>query len=374
MTTALGDKIKALIRTAGPISVTDFFALCLADPQYGYYQTREPFGSAGDFVTAPEISQVFGEMLGVFIVNAWQRHGAPANVRLVEIGPGRGTMMADMLRVVARLAPPLFETVGVHLVETSPRLQQVQKTTLEAYAGKVNWHTGFDELPDGFTLIAANELFDAIPIRQFVKTPTGFRERMVGLGPDGELAFAVGVATLDPELLPQSPRPEPDGTIFEIAPARQAVMLTICDRLVRFGGSAVVIDYGHMISGFGDTLQAVHAHQYDPPLAHPGAADLTSHVDFENLAATASAAGAYVNGCLRQGDFLLGLGIEERASSLGRGKDIQTQQEIVEAVSRLVGAGVGRMGELFKVLAVSGAPIHLEPFRPVSRPVTRTVA
>ncbi|MGV8938876.1 MAG: class I SAM-dependent methyltransferase [Allorhizobium sp.] len=374
MTTALGDKIKDLIRTAGPISVTDYFALCLADPQYGYYQTREPFGTTGDFVTAPEVSQVFGEMLGIFMVNAWQRHGTPDTVRLVEVGPGRGTMMADMLRVAARLAPPLFDSVSVHLVETSPRLQQVQKATLETFDGKIAWHTSFDEVPDGFTLIAANELFDAIPIRQFVKTPTGFRERMVGLDADDGLAFTLGIATLDPAMLPKSARPEPDGTIFELAPARQAVMQTISERLVRFGGSALIIDYGHMVSGFGDTLQAVHAHQYDPPLAHPGMADLTSHVDFENLAATASAAGAYVNGCLRQGDFLLGLGIEDRASRLGRGKDIATQQEIVGALERLVGAGVGRMGELFKVLAISGAPIHLEPFRPVNRPVSRTVA
>ena len=374
MTTPLGEKIKGLVRTTGPISVAEYFALCLSDPQHGYYQTREPFGSGGDFVTAPEISQIFGEMLGVFVVNAWQRHGSPALVRLVEIGPGRGTMMADMLRVIGRVAPALYDAATLHLVETSARLRQVQQATLSAHAAKISWHDDLAQVPDGFTLLSANELFDAIPIRQFVKTADGFRERMIGLDDDGELAFTVGVAGLDTALMPPTANSERHGAIFEAAPARQAVMLSICERLMRFGGSAVMIDYGHMVSGFGDTLQAVYAHEYDPPLAHPGMADLTSHVDFENLAATAAGAGVFVNGCIRQGDFLVGLGIEERAARLGRGKSLTAQQDIIDAVERLAGAGVGRMGELFKVLAISGTPVQLEPFRPVTRPVSRPVA
>jgi SAM-dependent MidA family methyltransferase len=264
MTTALGEKIKAIIQANGPITVTDFFSLCLADPEHGYYRTREPFGRSGDFVTAPEVSQLFGEMIGVFIVHAWQRHGTPAAVRLVEIGPGRGTMMADMLRVVARLAPPLFENMTVHLVETSDRLREVQQATLAQYDGKIAWHQGFDEVPPGFTLIAANELFDAIPIRQFVKTPTGFRERMVGLDADNELAFGPGIAGIDPDLLPEPAHNVPAGTLFEISPARQSVMIAICERLKAFGGTALAIDYGHFVTGFGDTLQAVRMHEFDP--------------------------------------------------------------------------------------------------------------
>ena len=363
MTTALTEKIKSLILAGGPMSVTDYFALCLADPQHGYYKTRNPFGRAGDFVTAPEISQLFGEMVGIFLVVAWQRHGEPLDARIVEIGPGRGTMMADMLRVIARLAPRLYETASIHLVETSPALQEVQRQTLSAHGDRIAWHSSFDEVPEGFTLIAANELFDAIPIRQFVKTPTGFRERMVGLDADGELCFAAGVATLDPALLPPRQIAPHDGEIFEIAPARQAVMTTLCDRLLKCHGTALIIDYGHMVSGFGDTLQAVLAHEYDPPLAHPGMADLTSHVDFENLARTALAAGVHVNGCMYQGDFLIGLGIEDRAASLGRGKDEKTQGEIVKAVERLAGAGEGRMGELFKVMAISSPAVALPPFK-----------
>lgn len=364
MTTALGQKIKALIRASGPVSVTDYFALCLADPEHGYYKTREPFGRGGDFVTAPEVSQLFGEMIGIFMVHAWQRHGEPDAVRLAEIGPGRGTMMLDMLRVIARLAPKLSENLSTHLVETSPRLQEIQRETLAEHGARIHWHQSFDELPAGFTLLAANELFDAIPIRQFVKTAAGFRERMIGLDADDDLVFKTGIAMLDPSLLPPG-APPPDGTIFEFAPARQAVMETICQRLHLYGGTALIVDYGHMTSGYGDTLQAVRAHKYDPPLANPGLADLTSHVDFEHLARTALSSGAHLNGCMYQGDFLLGMGLEQRASSLGRGRGDDVQRGILEAVERLAGAGEGRMGELFKVLAVSSPAVRLEPFRPV---------
>lgn len=364
MSTPLASKIKALIRTNGPISVTDYFSLCLADPEHGYYRTREPFGAEGDFVTAPEISQLFGEMLGVFMVNAWQQHGAPADVRFVEIGPGRGTMMADMIRVVARLAPKLLGAATFHLVETSPRLREIQRETLADRAGCATWHDSFDEVPEGFTLLTANELFDAIPIRQFVRTPTGFRERMVGIDADGELTFAAGVAGIDPTLLPESHRSQPTGAIFEIAPAREAVMAAICERLRLKGGTALVIDYGHVATGFGDTLQAVLRHAFDPPLAHPGEADLTSHVDFERLASVARDSGLRVHGPLHQGDFLMGLGLADRAAALGRGRSEDLQRQIVADVERLAGSGAGNMGDLFKVLAVSGAPVALAPFRP----------
>ncbi|MCF3640736.1 class I SAM-dependent methyltransferase [Rhizobium sp. TRM95111] len=363
MPTALARKIKTLIRTGGPISVTDYFALCLADPEHGYYRTRDPFGRAGDFVTAPEVSQLFGEMLGVFLVQAWQKHRGPHPVRIVEIGPGRGTMMADMLRVVARLAPDLLDAASVHLVETSPKLREVQRQTLGTFTERLSWHDGFDDIPPGFLLLAANELFDAIPIRQFVKTQAGFRERMVGLDAQDDLAFAAGVAGIDPALLPETHVNAPVGTIFEIAPAREAVMQTICERLAHQGGTALVVDYGHFVTGFGDTLQAVLKHDFDPPLAHPGEADLTSHVDFARLALTAADCGVHVHGILHQGDFLMGLGLADRAAALGRNRDADMQAQIVADVQRLAGSGAGRMGDLFKVMAVSSEAIALAPFR-----------
>ncbi|MCB1447920.1 MAG: class I SAM-dependent methyltransferase [Rhizobiaceae bacterium] len=363
MTTPLAGKIRAIIAAHGPISVTDYFALCLADPEYGYYRTRDPFGRGGDFVTAPEISQLFGEMVGVFLVHAWERHLRPQNhVRIAEIGPGRGTMMADMLRTIRKLAPDLYAAASVHLVETSPALRAVQEKTLGEHAGKVAWHDGFDEVPPGFLLLAANEFFDAVPIRQFVKTKAGFRERLVGLGRDGDLTFLAGAGGLDPALLPPGHAAQPPGSIVEVAPARAAIMQMICDRLFQGGGTAVVIDYGHLEAGFGDTLQAVLKHRFDPPLAHPGEADLTSHVDFETLADVARARSVSVSGMGTQGEFLLGLGLLERAGALGRGRSEREQADIRAAVERLAGDGPGRMGELFKVLAVSSPAVALAPF------------
>ncbi len=364
MTTPLGEKIKTLIKHNGPLSVTDYFALCLADPDYGYYKTREPFGTKGDFTTAPEISQLFGEMIGVFMVQAWHALGTPASFHLAEIGPGRGTMMADMLRVIGKLSPEMYDAATVHLVETSPRLRKVQAETLSEHRTRISWHDAFDGIPDGLLLLAANELFDAIPIRQFVKTETGFRERMVGLDHNDELTFVAGIASIDPNFLPAPAATRPLGTIIETAPARVAVMQALCTRLAEGGGVALAIDYGHLKSGFGDTLQAIHVHRFDPPLAHPGIADLTSHVNFEELADVAQKAGIQSIGLMEQGDFLLGMGITERAAALGRGQNEGTQMELQQAVARLVGNAEGQMGALFKVMCVSNPPMALAPFVP----------
>ncbi len=364
MTTPLAEKIKAIIRVSGPISVTDYFALCLADPEYGYYKTRDPFGRGGDFVTAPEVSQLFGEMIGIFLVHAWQQHLMPRRaVRIAEIGPGRGTMMADILRVVDRLAPDLYEIATVHLIETSPTLTGIQAETLAHHRDSIHWHQTFDAIPEGFLLLVGNEFFDAVPIRQFVRTSHGFRERLVGLDENDELAFAAGVTGVDSALLPHGHRDVPPGTIAEVAPARNAIMQAVCDRLFNTGGTALFIDYGHLEPGFGDTLQAMFRHAYDPPLANPGEADLTSHVDFAALADVAKARLVHVNGMMPQGDFLLALGIAERAGALGSGKSKEEQAEIRSAVERLVGNRTGEMGELFKVLAVSSSEIRLQPFQ-----------
>ncbi|MEW7006403.1 class I SAM-dependent methyltransferase [Lentilitoribacter sp. EG35] len=362
MPAPLEKKIRDLITQTGPISVADYFAICLADPEFGYYMTKDPFGVAGDFTTAPEISQLFGEMIGVYLVQSWQTQAPVGPIRIIEIGPGRGTLMADALRVIAKLAPSLLEQATVHMVETSPKLRKIQKETLANYEDKLSWHNSFEDVPGGFFLLLANELFDAIPLRQFIKTDVGFRERTVTVNASDELAFSVGVAGIDSDLLPSNHKDQPAGTVFEIAPARVNVMTAIATRLVKEGGSALVIDYGYLATGFGDTLQAIHKHEFDPPLANPGQADLTSHVDFEMLMRTAHAAGAHIHGVMYQGDFLVGLGLLQRAGMLGQDKDHETQQEIRSAVERLVGEGSGNMGELFKVLAMSGQEVKLAPF------------
>lgn len=364
MPAPLEKKIRDIIIQTGPVSVADYFAVCLADPEYGYYITKDPFGVAGDFTTAPEISQLFGEMIGIYLVQSWQTQAPDGPIRIIEIGPGRGTLIADALRVMEKIAPTLIEQATIHMVETSPKLSEIQKETLAKYDDKVSWHTSFEDVPSGFFLLVANELFDAIPLRQFVKTDLGFRERTITVNASDELVFSVGVAGIDTDLLPSSHKDQPTGTIFEIAPARVNVMTTIATRLAEEGGSALIIDYGYLATGFGDTLQAIHKHEFDPPLANPGKADLTSHVDFEMLLRTAHAAGAHIHGVMHQGDFLVGLGLLQRAGMLGQDKGHETQQDIRSAVERLVGDGPGNMGELFKVLAISGQSLKLAPFVP----------
>lgn len=356
---SLENRIRRLIETAGPLPVSDYMAMCLFDPAEGYYTTREPFGETGDFTTAPEISQMFGEMVGAWLVHAWRALGRPAPFALVEMGPGRGTLMRDIIRT-ARIDPSFLAAAQIHLVETSERLRGVQAETLAPHA--VKWHDDLSSLPALPMLFAANELFDAVPLRQFEQTPDGWRERRVGLDGDGNLAFVTGLPVSDPSLLPAGASAVPEGAVFEYAPAREAIAATLGERLATHGGAALVIDYGHLHSGFADTLQALRAHQFVSVFDEPGSADLTSHVDFEQLAKAAGSAGAFARPAMTQGDFLLALGLAQRAGALGHGKDEKTQAGIRAAAERLAGTGKAEMGGLFKVLCLTGAPLSLPPF------------
>ncbi len=357
--TPLEDRIRKLIRLNGPMSITDYFALCVGDPEHGYYSTRDPFGAAGDFTTAPEISQLFGEMIGLSLLLAWQARNRPRTVRLVEIGPGRGTLMTDVQRVLQSLAPDLAAAATAHLVETSERLRSIQQQTLKDAPIDCRWHADLDTVDDGFTLLFSNELFDAIPIRQFVKTDRGWRERTVTLGPDDTLQFQAGPSAID---VPDWAAGSDNGAVAEVAPAREALMARMASRLLAKGGIALTIDYGHAISAPGDTLQAVHDHQYADVLSNPGECDLTSHVDFAALASAARSEGAHVWPVQNQGQFLLSLGLLERAGALGSGKSASTQQAISRAVERLAGSGKDQMGSLFKVLCISDDMVPFAPF------------
>lgn len=350
--TTLLDKLRGLIEAGGPMSIAEYMTHCLADPEHGYYATRDPFGAAGDFITAPEVSQMFGEIVGAWLVEAWHLAGAPAPFRLVELGPGRGTLMADVLRVAAR-APDFRRAATVHLVETSPALTARQKETLAPFDAEIAWHGAFSEVPGGPLLLVANELFDALPIRQFVRLDL-WRERVVGLDARGRLAFGIG-----PGLLDDGPA-APAGSILELCPAADALMAAIAARIVAEGGAALVIDYGHTETAPGETLQAVRGHGYSDPLAAPGEADLTAHVDFAALARRAAAEGAAVHGPMPQGELLLALGLLERAGRLGAGKSPAEQAALHEAVERL--AGEAEMGTLFKALAVTRPGVTPPPF------------
>lgn len=349
MTNPLKDEIRALIEAEGPISVGRYMALCLGHPRHGYYVTRDPFGAGGDFITAPEISQMFGELIGLWAVACWQQMGEPSSFRLVELGPGRGTLMADALRA-ARLVPAFGAAMRLHLVEMSPVLRSRQAETLKDHAPQ--WHDRIEDVPEGPAIVVANEFFDALPVDQFVRGAGGWHERRVGLDEAGSLIFGLDPRPFRPieAFAAGFPRPA-DGDLLErmeSGPAR-----ALAARLAAQGGTALALDYGHARSGFGDTLQAMKDHRFTDPLAEPGEADLTAHVDFAALADMARVAGARAFGPLTQGDFLRRLGVEARAATLMRSASEAQKAAIGSALTRLTGAGTGEMGTLFKVLALA---------------------
>lgn len=347
--TRLKERIVGLIGAVGPIPVSEYMALCLFDPEHGYYTTREPFGAAGDFVTAPEISQMFGELVAIWLYQAWQGAGRPLPVTFAEIGPGRGTLMKDMLRTWSRLDPALAAGASFAMVETSPRLTEIQKETLAGFHAVPTWHQTIDTLPQQPLFIVGNELFDAVPIRQFIYIGAGWRERMVGLDDADNLHFFAGAGSVDPALLPAGAADAPQGAIAEVAPARVALMSAIAGRVAGHGGAGLFIDYGHIEPGIGDTLQALRKHNHEDVLANPGEADLTAHVDFSALAASARAHGLDTE-LTTQGEFLLGMGLLERAGALGANAGDGERQAISDAVERL--AGPDAMGHLFKVMKI----------------------
>ena len=366
--TPLGRRLAAQIAHSGPIGVSEYFAQCLLDPEHGYYTTREPFGAGGDFVTAPEISQMFGELVGVWLAAAWAACGRPEGAVLAEVGPGRGTLMKDVLRTLRRIAPDWRSGLEVFLVEASLRLRAVQAETLRAQAGGVpggvRWRDSLPALPEKPLFLVGNEFFDALPVRQYQKAHGRWRERVVGLDADGALCFLLGPGAPDKGLLPPGAEEQPDGAVAELAPAREAAMDLAASQLAASGGAALFFDYGHLERGFGDTLQAVRRHVPEDVLASPGEADLTAHVDFAALAAAARRHGLEVQAAT-QGDFLLRMGLLERAGSLGGQAEEAGREKLRGEVERL--AGRDGMGRLFKVLAVARPGVELpalEAFSP----------
>lgn len=359
----LGEHIREMIASEGPLLLERFMALALWHPKLGYYTTRDGLGAAGDFITAPEISQMFGELLGVWAAEVWVAMGGPSPLRLVD-GPGHGTLMVDALRA-ARVSPHFFSTLDVHLVEASPVLKERQIATLAANGFDATWHERLEDVPPGPAIVFANEFFDALPVRHYIKTPQGWCERHVGLDADGRLAFGLGG-------LPETTihAIAQNGAVLEIGAAAYRAAAALAARLAAEGGAALIIDYGHDETSFGETLQALRAHQRVDPLSDPGEADLTVHVDFAALARAARASGAAVFGPVTQGEFLSRIGIFQRAASLKRHADPRQAVDIDGALLRLVGNGpmigaggvqVPGMGALFKVMAITEPGLPVPP-------------
>ncbi len=330
------DAIAATIAIQGPIPVAHFMAAA----NRHYYATRDPLGAAGDFTTAPEISQMFGELIGLWLADLWHRAGRPA-AHYVELGPGRGTLAADALRAMrgAGLEP------AAHFVETSPVLRTAQ---LERHP-HATFHDGLDTLPAGAPLlVVANEFFDALPVRQLLRTAEGWRERHVAWSPPLFVPVARG-PRLD-DILPGPLRDAPVGGIIETSPASAAIARQLAARIASQGGAALIVDYGYEGPAIGDTLQAVRGHTYANPFEEPGERDLTAHVDFATLAEAAGAEGARAFGPVDQGTLLKVLGITARAQRLATASPGRAD-ELSAALERLTAPD--QMGTLFKALAMT---------------------
>jgi SAM-dependent MidA family methyltransferase len=343
-------ELSARIRRDGPMPVDRFMQVCLGHPVHGYCARPDSIGAAGDFVTAPEISQVFGELIGLWCAVVWDGMGRPAPVRLVELGPGRGTLMKDALRA-ARAMPGFLSALSVHLVEVSEPLRRRQQQTLAASGAPAAWHETVKDAPAGPAIVVANEFLDALPIRQLVCDGEVWRERVVALDADGKLQFAAGSAVRF-----ASREPAVEGAIAELRPGEDELLAALVARAAPL--AALFIDYGPADAALGDTLQAVRGHAYADPLADPGAADLTAHVRFAALADKARAAGLAADGPITQAELLGRLGIVERTARLMAANPARAG-EIEAATQRLMSPS--GMGQLFKALSVRSPGLPVPP-------------
>lgn len=350
MSVQLEKTIKGIIEKKRSISVAEYMNLALAHPEYGYYMGRDPLGAKGDFTTAPEISQVFGEIIGAWLANKWLLLGSPKNVALVELGAGRGTLMADILRATKNLNG-FHESISVHIVEISPHLRQKQWKTLAGKHERIEWHKTIDTLPQSPILLVANEFFDALPIRQFVHyypSPPftgegegkggGCIERMITINMGKKLCF-----------IPPSPS-RGEGFIRETCEPAIAIMRALAKHIKTHKGAGIIIDYGYVGGSAGDTLQAMKNHEYHDVLADVGEADITAHVDFAAIAEAARAEGIIAEDAIPQGAFLMRNGAGERTTKLCASSTPEQQKALISGLKRL--ADPEEMGELFKVLII----------------------
>lgn len=349
MSAALNQLIANRIKAEGPMSMADFMALCLTHPEYGYYMTRDPLGADGDFTTAPEMTQAFGELLGLWAVETWKNIGSPARFTLCELGPGRGTLMADALRA-AQMVPDFMHALDLYLVDASPVLREKQRTALAPYQPK--WVGGPDKLPEQPVIFFANEFFDALPVRQFQRVPDGWKERRIAVTPRDTFTYTLA-STAD------APTYEMDeGMVVEVSPAAVELAAAMARPIVKHRGAALVIDYGDD-EVFGETLQAVSNHRAAHLLSTPGMADITAHVSFDPLAASVRKIGCRVYGPVTQGEFLLALGMKERTEQLCLKGNEEQQRTLNAALHRLTTPEA--MGKLFKVMAFSDKASHAPP-------------
>ncbi|GLK51364.1 class I SAM-dependent methyltransferase [Maricaulis virginensis] len=354
----IADRLRDRIRQTGPMSIAAFMTEALFDPREGYYATKDPIGAGADFITAPEISQMFGELMGLWAAQSWMDMGKPAAFQLVELGPGRGTMMADALRA-ARTVPGFVDAAHVVLIEASAALKAVQAQTLGPTGAQIRWVDRLESVPAGPAIVLGNEFLDCLPVRQAIRRGDDWHERMIGLDADEAFVFVLGPPLgADADLIPERLRDAPEDSLAELRPGDRQVVDALAARFAEAPGRALFIDYGPATSETGDTLQAVKAHKKVPPLEAPGTADLTARVDFESLAAAARAAGLTVSGPVTQGDFLVGLGLEARAAALCQAAP-DKRAVFARQVWRLTDPE--QMGTLFKLVCLDADGLPAPP-------------
>jgi len=347
---SLKDRLVAQIQTFGPMSIGQYMAACLHDPTDGYYASRPSLGAKGDFLTAPLVSQMFGELIGLWCISVWEALGRQQRLCLIEIGPGDGTLMSDMLRAL-RLAPDLLHGLEIALIEPSAPLKALQQDRLKGQP--VTWLSHIGQVTtDSPVIVIANEVLDCLPAQQFVRTETGWSERLVGLDADGALSFGLSPRPVE-GLFPEAPI----GSVLEVSAAQEALASEVASLIASKSGAGLLIDYGRSAPGFGDTLQAIGGHQKFGPLDAPGEHDLTIHADFPTVLKAAQAGGVHT-GLVDQGQFLRALGIAQRAQALSRAQPDQAEK-LGRQLARLTEPD--QMGKLFKVAGLWSAGLSIPP-------------
>ena len=351
----LDSYLVKLIKAQGPLSIAGYMAEALGNDRHGYYMKQDPFGAKGDFTTAPEISQMFGEMIGLWHATNWLNMGSPAEIHLIELGPGRGTLMQDALRAM-KVVHGLRDATRVHMVEMSPALRKIQQQNIPAELTP-QWHNRigdvFRQIDGAPVLLIANEFFDALPVRQFQKKDRGWHERLISLTQDEKLTWTLAPVPSPEKLIPAALHRAEEDSIAEICPVGENILMEISEYISKHGGAGIIADYGHDRHGTGDTLQALKSHEYCDILQDPGDADLTTHVNFQRLKEVAEEAGVRVYGPVGQGAFLKHLGIDARANTLMAQANATQKKDITAALHRLTDKA--EMGHLFKVMALTDA-------------------
>jgi NADH dehydrogenase [ubiquinone] 1 alpha subcomplex assembly factor 7 len=354
----IADRLRDRIRQTGPVSIAAFMTEALFDPKEGYYATKDPIGAGADFITAPEISQMFGELMGLWAAQSWLDMGRPSPFQLVELGPGRGTMMADALRA-ARTVPGFLDAAQIVLIEASAALKAVQARTLGPTGAQIRWIDRIEAVPPGPAIVLGNEFLDCLPVRQAIRRNGQWHERMVGLDEAEDFVFVLGPPLgVDADLIPESLCDAREDSLVELRPGDLQVVDALARRFAEHPGRALFVDYGPAASETGDTLQAVRAHKKVPPLEAPGTADLTARVDFESLVRAARTAGLAAHGPVEQGAFLAGLGLEARAAALSQATPAK-RPAIARQVWRLTDPE--QMGRLFKLVCIDSEGLPAPP-------------